>query len=64
MNEQRYRCMSKEEAEADIKRRRGFSDAPGGNAGAFLCVILFFGMIGFIGTVIYLVLARIFNWPY
>jgi hypothetical protein len=54
--------MSKEEAEEYIKNRRGFSDAPGGNAGAFLSVILVVPLILFIGIFIYVVLGAIFGW--
>jgi hypothetical protein len=56
-----YRCMSKEEADADLKRRYDFKESPGGNAGAFLCFIVGILMIGFVGLFIYVVVASIFG---
>ena len=57
-----YRCMSAEEAESSRRQQRGFSEAPGGNAGAFLAVLAALGFLAFIGMIIYMVIAKIMGW--
>ena len=54
--------MSAEEAESSRRQQRGFSEAPGGNAGAFLAVLAALGFLAFIGMIIYMVIAKIMGW--